>query len=287
MEIKRIHIRDITPDPDQPRKIKDQKKIALLAQSIRKIGVHNAIHIRLTPPDSPVKTKYMIINGERRFLASQEAGKKTIPAIIKKHSSYVDLIVDQIMDNVAREDMGIIDTITAYKKALDAGVDINELAASCGKTVATIEEDLKILALKPTLQSLVDNGGLTKTVARKLAEIDPKKQRRAWKNHAAKKKTTKEQIRAIDAYIAQTQQQTISSVFEFDTEELPPEIKRESKKFLCQLLNFTKMAKSHPVSERPAMVVFYNKKKTKQIRETAAFLSGLAAELEEATTSII
>ena len=66
----RIPIIDIDPNREQPRKKFDEQALNELADSIRIYDVVQPIIV------TPVGKRFMIIAGERRFRASQIAGKR-------------------------------------------------------------------------------------------------------------------------------------------------------------------------------------------------------------------
>ena len=107
-----IPVEQIRPNPRQPRSVFDEDDMAELVHSIREIGVLQPIVIRPIPagqgPDqldsAPDGVIYELIMGERRWRASQEAGKATVPAIVKETEDD-DLLRDALLENLHRSQL--------------------------------------------------------------------------------------------------------------------------------------------------------------------------------------
>ena len=100
-----IPLSRIRPDPDQPRKFFDEKKVKKLADSIRKFVLLQPIMVR---PVNHNLYDYIIVHGERRFRAHKQLGLETIKALLweKGESSVRDL---QLLENVQRMDLSDIE----------------------------------------------------------------------------------------------------------------------------------------------------------------------------------
>jgi len=103
-----ISLSRIVEDKNQPRKTFSSKTINELASSIKEQGIINPITVR------PMGKKYVIIAGERRFLAAQQAGLKTIHALIRKVSKN-DVMLISLIENLQREDLNSIDRAEGIK----------------------------------------------------------------------------------------------------------------------------------------------------------------------------
>jgi ParB family chromosome partitioning protein len=73
-----IPLDKIERNPFQTRTSFDSAKLTELAQSITATGVVQPIIVRPLPGG-----RYQLINGERRLLASKQAGNATIPAVVR------------------------------------------------------------------------------------------------------------------------------------------------------------------------------------------------------------
>lgn len=105
-----IPIDKISPDPNQPRKAFDPHRLDELIDSIQQYGVRQPISVRPESDD-----KYIIISGERRWTASQQAGLTEIPAIIVTEPLTDDRrMALQLIENIQREDLSPIDRAKAF-----------------------------------------------------------------------------------------------------------------------------------------------------------------------------
>lgn len=109
MELKELSIEKIRPNPLQPREHFDREKIQELANSISKVNLIQPIIVR------PKGNYFEIISGERRWKASQIAGLKKIPAIIKSLGDD-QILVESLIENVHREDLSVGEKIKALEK---------------------------------------------------------------------------------------------------------------------------------------------------------------------------
>jgi len=98
LEVKILKIDQIRPNPFQPRESFPKEDIQQLARTIKKVGILQPIAVR-----KEGKT-YQIISGERRWRASQFAGLKEIPAIVKDVSDS-QLMIESLIENVQRADL--------------------------------------------------------------------------------------------------------------------------------------------------------------------------------------
>src|SRR3954463_12260362 len=97
-----IALADIDRNPYQTRLRVDEVALNELAASIRSTGVVQPILVRPVTKEGG-GTRYQLIAGERRWLASQRAGKQTVPAVIKQVSNEQAMEMT-IVENLQRED---------------------------------------------------------------------------------------------------------------------------------------------------------------------------------------
>ncbi len=88
-EVRTIKIKDIVPDPEQPRRYFGADKMSTLRKSIKTHGVMSPIIVE------KVGEKYRLIDGERRFRASTELKLTDIPAIIEPTTNAIERLVRQ------------------------------------------------------------------------------------------------------------------------------------------------------------------------------------------------
>ncbi|MBR2377594.1 MAG: ParB/RepB/Spo0J family partition protein [Clostridia bacterium] len=161
-----LPLTDIYANPNQPRKIFDDKALGELASSIKLNGVIMPIVV-----NKDGNGKYMIIAGERRYRASKLAGKDVIPAIVKE---YDERRVKEIslIENLQREDLNPIEAATAMKQLMDDyGLTQEELAERIAKSRSAVANTLRLLTLDNEVVKLVANGKLSSGHARALVTL--------------------------------------------------------------------------------------------------------------------
>lgn len=167
--VSEIELSKIQPNPNQPRKNFDQTALEELRDSIKMHGVIQPIVLA-----KHIDGGYIIIAGERRFRASQMAGLKTIPAIVK---DYTERQIKEIalIENLQREDLNPIETARALKDVmLEYNMTQDEVADRIGKSRSAIANTLRLLSLTNEVMKLVENGKLSAGHARTLVAIsDP------------------------------------------------------------------------------------------------------------------
>jgi len=131
-----LKVRELTPDPNQPRKYIADEELNELAASIKKHGVLQPILFREDQDGNLI-----IVSGERRYHASIKAKKDTIPGIfIDSNASEIALI-----ENMLRVDLTPVEEAEGlHKLKVDAKYSNKELAAVIGKAESTISEILSI-----------------------------------------------------------------------------------------------------------------------------------------------
>ncbi|HUS50651.1 MAG TPA: ParB/RepB/Spo0J family partition protein [Candidatus Paceibacterota bacterium] len=103
MELKTIPINKIKPNKSQPRDNFDKEKIKELAESILSNGLINPIIIRKEKAD------YIIVAGERRYMACKILKKKEIEAFVKEYKQDIDWKIESLIENLQREDLNSLE----------------------------------------------------------------------------------------------------------------------------------------------------------------------------------
>ena len=168
-----IDIDLIDPNPDQPRTQFTEANLEELAQSIRANGVVQPIVLR------QVGGRYQIVAGERRWRASQRAGLRRIPAVVKEVSD--DKLLElALVENIQRQELNPIEEAKAYRKLIDTlGLTQEMVAERVGKDRTIITTSMRLLRLPGEIQRVIEEGGLSAGHGRALMMTDdPKIQRR-------------------------------------------------------------------------------------------------------------
>ena len=161
----KVNIEDIVRNKFQPRKIFDKESLTELTNSIRERGVIQPIVVR---PDQSKKNKYEIIAGERRWLASQNAGLHEVPVVVLDVSDERSLEFS-IIENVQRQDLNPIEEAKGYKRLIDEfSYSQEKLSKFIGKSRSYIANSLRLLSLPSEIISHIENGRLSAGHARPL-----------------------------------------------------------------------------------------------------------------------
>jgi ParB family chromosome partitioning protein len=162
-----IAIGEIERNPFQTRLNFDEKLIAELAESITANGVVQPILVRPLPSG-----RYQLIAGERRWLASQKAGKATIPAILRQVSDEQAMEIT-IVENLQRADLNPIEQARAYERlGREFGMTQEQMAHRTGKDRATVGNYLRLLKLPEDVQAKVGSGVLSFSHAKVLLALE-------------------------------------------------------------------------------------------------------------------
>lgn len=166
--IEDLPLAEVRPNPYQPRKNFDEKKLAELAESIKENGVLQPIIVRRSVGG------YEIIAGERRCRASELAGQATIPAIIRQFDESQMMEV-AILENLQREDLTPLEEAQAYEMLQkNLGLTQEEVSKKMGKSRPYITNYLRLLTLPQKTKGLLQRGELSMGQARTLLGLKDK-----------------------------------------------------------------------------------------------------------------
>ncbi len=170
--ILRLKLRDIEPNPDQPRKVFDNEKLQALAESIAEHGLIQPILVK-----KAAGGMYVIIAGERRWRASKLAGLKEVPCILGDYSeqSVMELA---LIENLQREDLNPIEEAEGYQKLMESfRLTQDEVAKRVGKSRSAVANSLRLNSLSKEIKKLVSDGKLTQGHARAILPIEDENDR--------------------------------------------------------------------------------------------------------------
>ncbi|MEX3711880.1 ParB/RepB/Spo0J family partition protein [Cytobacillus horneckiae] len=153
--IKEIKLREIRPNPYQPRKIFRQEGIDELKQSILEHGILQPIIVRKS-----IKG-YEIVVGERRYRAAKEANLEKIPVVVRNLTEQ-QMMELAILENLQREDLTPIEEGAAYQLLIEKlKITQEELAKRLGKSRPHIANHIRLLALPANIQELITDGKIS------------------------------------------------------------------------------------------------------------------------------
>ena len=165
-EIVNVKLKDLRPNPYQPRKVFDEEALKELSESIKEHGVFQPIIVKKS-----IKG-YEIIAGERRVKASEMAGLEEIPAIIRDFNDN-EMMEIALLENLQRENLTAIEEANAYKKLQETLVlTQEELANRLGKSRTHITNMLGLLNLPEDIQQDINDKKLSMGHARVLSKLN-------------------------------------------------------------------------------------------------------------------
>lgn len=166
--VQEISIKELRPNPYQPRKIFNEEAIEGLKQSIQEHGILQPIIVRKS-----IKG-YEIVVGERRFRAAKEAKLEKVPVVVRDLSDQ-QMMELAVLENLQREDLTPIEEGNAYKMLMERlNLTQEELAKRLGKSRPHIANLVRLLSLPQDIQQLVSDGKLSMGHARALLGLKNK-----------------------------------------------------------------------------------------------------------------
>jgi len=170
-QVRLIPIDQVDRNEEQPRKYFDEEQLDELRESIETHGVLEPIIVR------PVKGRYEVVVGERRWRASQLAGLKSIPAVVRSLSDKETMEI-ALVENLQREDLNPLEEAEAYRRLMvEFDLTQEEVAARVGKKRSTIANRLRLLELDEEIRLEIETGRLSAGHAKVLLGVPDKAMR--------------------------------------------------------------------------------------------------------------
>ncbi len=162
----------IDPNPYQPRKIFDEKKLEELSESIKQHGLLQPVVV------VSMNDRYILVAGERRLRAHKLANMSSIKSII------VDIDYDEIkmrelalIENIQREDLNPIELAQSYQELLNVhNITHEELSSIVHKSRSQITNTLRLLALDKYVIEALSENKITQGHAKIMVNLEPKRQ---------------------------------------------------------------------------------------------------------------
>ncbi|HAM96725.1 MAG: ParB-like protein partition protein [candidate division WS6 bacterium GW2011_GWC1_36_11] len=165
--VENFDINNIQPNPYQPRMHIDPEELIEIADSIREHGVIQPLIITKDKNSNA----YFLIAGERRLRASQLAGMKTVPVLLKD-SSPQEMLELAIIENVQRKDLNPLEEAYAFKQMQDEfGISQDIIAKKMGLSRVAITNKIRLLNIPDEVKEEVLNEKLSEGHARALLGI--------------------------------------------------------------------------------------------------------------------
>lgn len=160
----------IFPNPDQPRKLFDERDLDELASSLREKGIIQPLIVR--PAITGQKGAYQIVAGERRWRAAARAQIHEVPVIVRDFND-TEVLEFGIIENVQRADLNAVEEALAYNQLIQGhGHTQDAVAKAMGKSRSHITNLLRLLTLPNDVQDKVVTGALSMGHARAMISAD-------------------------------------------------------------------------------------------------------------------
>ena len=166
-----LPLREIEPDPEQPRKTFDEQALGELAASIAEHGLLQPIAVRPRP-----RGGYSIVAGERRWRACRMAGLNDVPVVIKEVSDEQAMEL-ALVENLQREDLDPVEEATGIRELMTrCGLTQEQAAQKLGKSRSALANSLRLLNLPEYVRDQVRTGDISAGHAKALLSLNSPEQ---------------------------------------------------------------------------------------------------------------
>ncbi len=163
-----LDIKNVIPNPDQPRHHFDELTISGLAESIKSVGLIEPIIVRKNKENND---QYIVVAGERRLRATKHLGEEKIKAVIIEANEEKNFTI-ALIENIQREDLDPIEEAKAYKVLVSKfKLKQQEIATRVGKERASIANSMRLLNLPEEIQEAISEGIISTGHAKVLLSI--------------------------------------------------------------------------------------------------------------------
>ena len=166
-ELQKIRLRDIRPNPYQPRRTFNEQELADLESSIRANGLLQPVTVRRTSGG----TGFELVAGERRLRAAGRLGWTEIPALVRDLDDRA-LLTLALVENLQRADLDPLEEAEGYQRLIDEfELTQQQVADIVGKDRSTVANMLRLLSLPAGVRRLVQEDKITLGHARALLAL--------------------------------------------------------------------------------------------------------------------
>jgi ParB family chromosome partitioning protein len=165
-ELLELPIDAVHPNPKQPRRRFDGEAGSGLAESVKRQGVIQPLLVRPRAAGG-----YEIVAGERRWRAARDAGRATVPAVVRDADDRDTLLLG-LVENVAREQLTPVEEARAYAVLLDEfGLALGDVADRVGRSKPSVSNRVRLLDLPDDVLGMLERGQLTEGHARAVLAV--------------------------------------------------------------------------------------------------------------------
>ena len=220
--VKLLKLRDIAPNPDQPRKNFEKEKLEALASSIKEHGIIQPIVVK--PRENGMFT---IIAGERRWRAAKLAGLSEVPCV---EGEYTEKQVMELalVENLQREDLNPVEEAEGYRRLMDAfGLTQEDVALRVGKSRSAVANALRLNGLSDKIKKMVIAGDLSQGHARALLSVESEADRVALAERIVAEGLNVRQVEKIVALLGSQKKKTKPAAPDKNVEKYFGDLARE------------------------------------------------------------
>jgi len=214
-----ISLKEIRPNPYQPRKSFEDSALYELSESIKNDGLLQPVVV------TEDIDGYVLIAGERRLRASKLAKLKTIRAIIL-NSDEQKMRQFALIENIQREELNAVELANSYAELIDVHeITHDELSSVVHKSRSQITNTMRLLTLSPYIQEQLILGKISQGHAKVLVGLDDKKQKVIIDSVIGQKLSVRETENMVKNHKENPSKNTAAKVIKFFTKEYAEEIK--------------------------------------------------------------
>ncbi|HWC74829.1 MAG TPA: ParB/RepB/Spo0J family partition protein [Gemmatimonadales bacterium] len=163
-----LPIKDIKPNPFQPRKTVDPAALEELVSSIKQAGLLQPVVVRRGIANGG----YELIAGERRLRACQQLGWERIPAV-QRDADDRTLLTLALIENLQRDDLSPVDEARGYERLIaEFKLAQQDVADAVGRDRSTVANALRLLKLPEIVLQMLHEGHLSVGHARALLALE-------------------------------------------------------------------------------------------------------------------
>ncbi len=198
--IEYIALERIKANPYQPRENFDMEKIKELSQSIKTYGLLQPVIVKYCKNEDI----YMLIAGERRYMACKKLGWKTIPAVLKEITDS-GMAAVALIENLQRENLHFMEEALGYQKLINNFGLTQEVL---GKNQSTIANKLRLLKISDKIKESIIQAQMTERHARALLRLsDAKSQEEVVKIIYQQNLNVNETEELVEEYLERTSEE--------------------------------------------------------------------------------
>jgi len=207
----------LQPGKYQPRTKMDHGSLEELAASIRAQGIMQPILVR------PVGERYEIVAGERRWRASQLAGLREVPVLVREIPDEAALAM-ALIENIQRENLNPLEEAMGLQRLIDEfGMTHQQAADAVGRSRPAASNLLRLLQLAAPVQDLLLEGKLEMGHARALLPM-PGAAQVQLAHRAAAQQLSVRQVEAAVQHFLQGPPAKVEKPVDRDVERLQEEL---------------------------------------------------------------